>query len=202
MTTPATSSRPASIGLQKIVDKAIKKVTDRYNVKEAIRTTLYDLSFIKKGLTLKFEDPSYKLRYQYALAFWKEKTANCETLSREEADTLVQELKSELNDKFCQYSEESHENEEGLDEFYSQDPKPKARRSTSKQHSVDPDEQPVWYVTSKCDNIFYVKSLNKSENEIQINKTDIELCNYSLICPGDQLRVESDGARKRVCLIK
>ena len=203
METPTSKSgRPASKGLKKIVEKTIKKgSSDSYYINSAIKRTLYDLSFIKKGLTLKVEDPSYKLRYLYALGFWKERTEKCETLSREEADALVKELKGELNNKFCLYPEESNENEEDLDEFYSQSPKPKSRR-TSKQLSVDPDEQPVWYVTSKCENVFYLKSTNSSKNEIKVNKTDIELCSYSLICPGDELRIESDGEKKRVCIVR
>ena len=189
MTTPTKSCRPASIGLKKIVEKTIKTDIDSYNINKAIRTTLYDLFFIKKGLTLQVKNPSYKLRYQYALEFWKEKTEKYEILSSEEAKPLVKELRSELNSKFCLYPEESNENEEGLDDFYSQIPKSKR---INKQHSEDPDKQGIWYVTSKCENIFYLKSANSSEDEIEVNKTEIELCSYSLICPGDEFRIESD----------
>ena len=91
METPTSKSgRPASKSLIKIVEKTIKKgSSDSYYINSAIKRTLYDLSFIKKRLTLKVEDPSYKLRYLYALEFWKKRTEKCETLSREEADALV-----------------------------------------------------------------------------------------------------------------
>ena len=201
MTTPSTSGGPPSFGLKEIVDRTITKATDSYYINTSIKKALYGLCFNKKRITLQVSDPSYRLRYQYAVRFWMEKTEKLENLSREVADDLVKELKSELNSKFCLYPEESNDNEENFGAFYSEEPKPKTRR-TSKQHSVEPDEKPVWYLTSKCETKFYVKSANCSEDEKVVNKTDINLCSYSMICPGDEFQIESDGDKKRVCIIK
>jgi hypothetical protein len=49
-------------------------------------------------------------------------------------------------------------------------------------------EKPVWYVSSKCEDKFYVKSVNNCEVEIKISRKEI-LCSYKLICPGDKVKV-------------
>ena len=200
MTTPTTSGGPASFGLEKLVERTVKGI-DIHIINNAIKEALHNLCFNKKKLTLtlKVNDPSYKLRYQYAVMFWtrvsKEKMETCETpLSTEEAKALVKRLKGELNNKSYLYPEESNENEERLDKFYSQDPKSKARRTSIKQ--------PVWYVTSKCENKFYLKSTNSSEDEKKVNRTDFELCSYSLIRPGDEFQINVDGDKKKVSIVK
>ena len=71
MTTPTTSGGPASFGLEKLVERTVKGI-DSHIINNAIKEALHDLCFNKKRLTLtlKVNDPSYKLRYQYAVMFW------------------------------------------------------------------------------------------------------------------------------------
>ena len=186
MTTPTTSGCEPSFGLENIVRRTI--TNGSYDINNRIRKVLYGTCL--KKINLQVSDPSYKLRYQYSVRFWKEETKS-EMISEVQAQELVKKLKIELNKKSFLYPEESNENDEQLDKFYSDLRLPKPS---------DPDEKPVWYVTSKCENKFYVKSANRSEHVV--NKTDFELFSYSMICPGDEFKIESDGDKKRVCIVK
>ena len=188
MTTPTTSGCQPSFGLENIVRRTVRNGTVSYDINDKIRTVLYGTCL--KKINLQVGDPSYKLRYQYAVRFWKEETKS-EMIGDVQAQELVKKLKTELNEKSFLYPEESNENDEQLDKFYS---------DLRSHKPSDPDEKPVWYVTSKCENKFYVKSANRSED--LVNKTDFELFSYSMIFPGDEFKIESDGDKKRGCIVK
>ncbi|CAB4038665.1 Hypothetical predicted protein [Paramuricea clavata] len=177
-------STRTTLGLGTLVEETILKQSDQYKIKTKIKNTLQELTFIRKRFKLQLSDPSYKLRYQYALDFWREKTANEEIENIGVANNLINELREELNSKDCIYSE-AEESNTNLDGFFSKETPTKAGKSATKPNSV---EKPVWYVTSKCENKFYVKSANNCEAEIEINRQEI-LCSYKLICPGDEVKV-------------
>ena len=148
------------------------------------------MNFNKKRLKLQVFDPSYKLRSQYAVDFWREKTRN-EEIEIALANDLIDELKEELNSEECVY------------------PEAKGSKVTStegghatKQSSAD--EKTVWYVTSKCDNKFYVKSANHCEAEIEINTREIPRGSYKLICPGDEVKIilSSFGEKRKIQITK
>jgi hypothetical protein len=166
------------------------KESDRYKIKKRIKNTLEELTFIRKRFKLQVSDPSYNLRYQYALDFWREKTAN-EEIKIAAANNLINELGEELNSKDCIYPETEERNEIlQLDGFFSQETVTKGRHATN--HS-SLNVKPVWYVTSKCENKFYVKSTNNCEAEIEINTKEILRGSYKLVCPGDEVKVISSG---------
>lgn len=196
--TTLTTCPSTFVGLGELVDRAIEKGIDRYEVKTSIKTALQELYFNKKRIKLKVSDPSYTLRYRYALKFWNEKTEKGEIENKKQAKDLIDDLKGELNSKFCVYPE-SNEQEEGLDDFFSRETTTKAKRTNK-----DPGEKRVLYVTSKCDNKFYVKSTNSSEDEKEVNRKDIELCSYCLICPGDEIEIKFGEYEKEkmVCIVK
>ena len=187
-------STSTTLCLGTLVEKTILKETGRYKIKRNIRNTLQELTFIAIGkrfkLRLEVTDPSYKLRYQYALDFWREKTGN-EQIEIDVANNLIKDLGEQLNSKHCIYAEAEETNEIlHSDGYFSQETPTKAKgRYATNQSSVN--EKPVWYVTSKCENKFYVKSANNCEaknGEIEINRQEI-LCSYKLICPGDEVKV-------------
>ncbi|CAB4010989.1 Hypothetical predicted protein [Paramuricea clavata] len=179
------STSTTTLGLAELVEKTISKDSDRYKVKTKIRSALQELNFNKKRLKLQVSDPSYKLRYQYALEFWREKTGN-EKIAMALAHDLIDELKEKLNSKDHIYPE-AEENNEILDGFFSQETPTKGKH-TKKQSSVD-EKPAVNYVTTKCENKFYVKSTNICEAEIGINTKEFLKCIHKLICPGDEVNL-------------
>ena len=201
MSVDSASTTPERIGLDELVDKTITKQADCYKVKKDIQKVLLDFSSIKKGLKIKVGDPSYKLRYRYALDFWKEKTSNGEIGNREQANEKREELKSELNDKFCVHQDLNDSQEVVLDKFFSQETSIKQRPT---QVHVTDKTKTVCYVTSKCESKFYVKPMNVSEAEIEIDRAVFDLFDYKVICPGDELQIiHSDCEnQKRVHITK
>ena len=190
MLADSASTTPQFIGLGKLVDKTMTKDGDRYAVKRDIKNALLDFSFIKKGLKIKVDDPSYKLRYRYALDFWKKKTRNGEIENREQADDKLKELKNELNNKFCVHPVINDGQEVVLDEYFSQTPiKKGSKKSKINASDLTDKNTKVCYVTCKCENTFYVKSTNVSEAEEEISKERFNLCEYKLICPGDEIQI-------------
>jgi hypothetical protein len=181
--------------LATLVEKTILKDLDRYDIKDNIKNTLQELTvYIAIGkrfkLRLGVKGPSYKLRYQYALDFWREKTGN-EQIEIPVANNLIKDLGEELNSKHRIYSEAEETSEILLsDAYFSEETKAKGKgRRATNQSSVN--EKPVWYVTCKCENKFYVKSANNCEaenGEIEVNMQEI-MCSYKLICPGDEVKV-------------
>ena len=184
-------STRTTLGLGTLVDETILKESDRYKIKTRIKNTLQELTFIRKRFKLQVSDPSYKLRYQYALDFWTEKTAN-EYIEIAVANNLIKELGEELNSKHCIHPEAEESNEIlQLDGFFPQETPSKGRHATN-QSSLN--VKPVWYVTSKCENKFYVKYTNNCEAEIEINTKEILKCSYNLICPGDEVKIIPSGS--------
>ncbi|CAB4028166.1 Hypothetical predicted protein, partial [Paramuricea clavata] len=179
-------STRTTLGLGTLVEETILKESGdsygRYKIKRYIKSTLHELTFIGNRFKLQVSDPSYKLRYQYALEFWRERTANEELA---DAKKLINELREKLNSKDCIYSE-AEESNTNLDGFFSKQITPtKAGKRATKPNAV---EKLVWYVTSKCEDKFYVKSANNCEAEIEISRQEI-LCSYKLIRPGDEVKV-------------
>ena len=86
----STNTTPGSTGLGTLVDKTILGDSNRWRIKKQIRNILQNLNFIDKGFRLQVSDPSYKLRYHYALNFWREKTGSVET-EIELANDLINE---------------------------------------------------------------------------------------------------------------
>jgi hypothetical protein len=189
----STHTTPRSIALgalSALVDKTISKQSDGHKTKTKIRRILRELDFIKKGFKLQISDPSFKLRYQYALNFWSDKTGN-DVIEITQANDLIKELKEELNSNYCIHSE-GEENSKITDDFFFNETPVKGSRHAKKQSSIDSKEKSVWYVTSKCDKAFYVKRANNSEAEEKINTNEI-LCDYKLISPGDEVQVMRDN---------
>ncbi len=189
----STHTTRRSIALGALVDKTILKQSDGHKTKRNIKKILQELDFIKKGFKLQISDPSYKLRYQYALNFWSEnydKTGN-DVIEITQANDLIKELKEELNSNYCIYSE-GEENSKITDDFFFDETTVKGSRHAKKQSSIDSKEKSVWYVTSKCDKAFYVKRANNCEAEEKINTNEI-LCDYKLISPGDEVQVMRDN---------
>ena len=192
MSADSASTTPQFIGLGKLVDKTMKKDGDRYAVKRDIKNALLNFPFFKKGLKIKVDDPSYKLRYRYALDFWKQKTRNGEIENRKQADDKLEELKNELNDKFCVHPDINDGQEVVLDEYFSQTPVKKnkmAKKNKMNASDLTDKNTKVCYVTCKCENTFYVKSTNVSDAEVEIDKEIFNLCEYKFICPGDEIQV-------------
>ncbi len=190
----STHTTRRSIALGALVDKTILKQSDGHKTKRNIKKILQELDFIKKGFKLQISDPSYKLRYQYALNFWSEnydKTGN-DVIEITQAKDLIKELKEELNSDYCIYSE-GEENSKITDDFFFNETPVKGSRGAKEQiSSIDSNEKSVWYVTSKCDKAFYVKRSNNCEAEEKVN-TDEILCDYKLISPGDEVQVVRDN---------
>ena len=186
----STHTTPRSIALGTLVDKTTSKQSDRYKIKTKIKCILQELDFIKKGFKLQISDPSYKLRYQYALNFWSDKMGN-DVIEITQANDLIKELKEELNSNYCIYSE-GEENSKITDDFFFNETHGRGSRRAKKQSSVHSNEKSVWYVTSKCDKAFYVKRSNNCEAEEKINTNEI-LCDYKLISPGDEVQVMRDN---------
>jgi hypothetical protein len=195
----AARPTPEFLNLAELVEKTISKGgIHRGKIKTNIKKALQELKFIKKGLKLQVSDPSYKLRYRHALDFWGEKTEN-EEIKTEVAEGLITKLTEELNSKEYIYSEAEESNEIILDNFFFPET-PTKGKSAKEQSSVD--EKLLWYVTSKCENKFYVKSSNNCETEREINTKDI-LCSYKLICPGDEVvPCFGDGDKQSVNITK
>jgi 6-pyruvoyl-tetrahydropterin synthase len=186
-------------GLGTLIEKTISKGSDCYKIKTKIRSVLKELNFNKKRLKLNVSDPSYKLRYQYALDFWREKTRNDE-IEIALANVLIDELTEELNSEECVYPE-ANGSKEIFERFFFQVTSTESGLAT-KQGSVD--EKTVWYVTSKCDNKFYVKSANNCEAEIEIKTREIPKGSYKRICPGDEVKIISSsfGEKRKIQITK
>ena len=180
------SAHTASENLKTAVEKSLGSDQDRHKVKTNLKTCLQGLGFIKKGLKLQVSDPSYKLRYLYALNFWRKETGN-NVIGRTEASELIIKLKKELNSKDCVYSEDEVF-DIIVDDFFSKESLGKDRREKEESSANRSNEKSVWYVTTKCDNAFYVKSVSKADVEERIDITEIA-CDYKLICPGDEVQV-------------
>ena len=172
--------------LKKLLEQTVATPSDLFQVKKKMRTCLKELGFIKKGFLLQVSDPSYKIRYLYALNFWSKETENS-VIGKKDADELIDNLKEEINCKECVYSENVKSNKIADDFFFKIDKKVKEKSSADQSN-----KKSVWYVTSKCDNAFYVKSSNKDEAEVRINIEEIR-CDYKLICPGDEVQIMKDN---------
>ena len=206
MSVDSASTTPERIGLDELVDKTITKQADCYKVKKDIQKVLLNFSSFKKGLKINVGDPSYKLRYRYALDFWKEKTRNGEIENKKQADDKLEELKSELNDKFCVHQDINDGQEVVLDKFFSQET-PIKQRPAQRKHNYTSDinvtDKMVCYVTSKCESKFYVKPMNVSEAEIEIDRAEFDLINYKVISPGDEVQIiHSDGENQKKVITK
>jgi hypothetical protein len=190
----STNTTPGSTGLETLLDKTILGDSiNRWRIKKQIRNIVKNLNFIAKGFRLRVSDPSYKLRYHYALNFWREETGS-EATEIKLPKALITELMCKLNSKDRVYLEEVESNQIP-DGFFSKESRP-AKKQSSGAHS---NVKSVWYVTSKCEDKFYVKATNSCEAEKEILlpvyltplKDDYKaaVCSYKLICPGDEVQV-------------
>lgn len=190
-----TSSTDLLYILIKNTTKELKD-TDRKKIKTRIKTALQEFPVINRKVKSKPSDSSYKLRYRYAVTFWRRETNNKSIISRKDADNLIDELTKELNSKECIHAEaEDEETDYAKDTSFFKET-PTKGKPARKQSSV-------WYVTCKCENKFYVKPADRIEIEVEIDRKEIDSCvDYVLICPGDEVQVDNEDKGTLLAITK
>ena len=191
------SESTTSESLLGLIESSLQGDGDRLKIKKNIKSTLIEF---QRGIKLPVSGPSYKLRYRYAVNFWKEKTVDGKWLTLDLANAFTKELKTELSRKEG-LKFEGGVDEVILDEYFEKEPIikgkyiPERKLSGRRQGSVksyDYEMQKMtWYVTCKCTDTFYVipaKNCKGETAERKINVQDIP-CPYDLIYPGDEVQV-------------
>ena len=180
--------------LTTLLEQTIAKELDRYRVRKRIKACLQELDITKElkelQLLIRVSDFSYKLRYQYALNFWNKEAGSNAIFDRKKENELISKLKKELNSQDRVYSEGEDCNKI-VDDFFFKESLGEGRCDIEESSASRSNEKSFWYVTSKCDKAFYLKSSNKVEAEKKINIEEI-VCDYQLICPGDEIQIMKD----------
>ena len=185
----------SSKSLLGLIESSLQGDGDRIKIKKNIQSTLVEF---QRGIKLPVSGPSYKLRYRYALNFWKEKTVDGKWLKLNEAKAFIEELKNELSCKEGLKFEGGVE-EVILDKYFENEHITKSKYMSKTKLSgqrlvkslANAKQRPTWYVTCKCEDIFYVipaKNCQGETTEREIYVKNIP-CPYDLLYPGDEVQV-------------